>query len=159
MALSLKNKISVCTTALLALLLFNCSRNEEVKKEVVKTDTATCKKPSVNPNGDSELALLMREMLHNSESLKEMIKNGNLPDKFPEAFLKIHTAKPTDSETKKESFNAFADNYLSNLKTFYGSSKDNMRSNYNAVINACVSCHTEHCPGPLRAINKLKIEQ
>lgn len=115
----------------------------------------------MNPNGDSELALLMRDMMHSSENMKAMIKEGKLPDTFPEAFMKIHTAKPTDSDTKKASFDAFADNYLNNLHTLYNSPKDKheLTQNYNAVVNACVSCHTEHCPGPLKAINKLRIEE
>ncbi|MCW3083157.1 MAG: hypothetical protein JWP12_523 [Bacteroidetes bacterium] len=115
----------------------------------------------MNPNGDSELALLMRDMMHSSENMKAMIREGKLPDTFPEAFMKIHTAKPTDSDTKKASFDAFADNYLNNLHALYNSPKDKheLTQNYNAVVNACVSCHTEHCPGPLKAINKLRITE
>jgi hypothetical protein len=159
MALSLKNKIVITSCATVILLMVNCGGKEVAKTEKQAVDSAACEKAPVNPNGDSELALLMREMLHNSESLKEMIKSGNLPDKFPEAFLKIHTAKATETDMKKESFNGFADNYLANLQTLYKSPKEKLTSNYNAVINACISCHTEHCPGPLRAINKLKISE
>jgi len=139
------------------LLLANCSNNEP-KQESTKTDSSNCAKPKpLNPNGDSELALLMRKMMHTSESLKEMVKQGNLPKEFPEEFLTIHTAKPTDSETKKASFDGFASSYVSNMKTLYASPKDELTKNYNAVVTACVNCHSEHCPGPLKAINKLKI--
>jgi cytochrome c556 len=161
MALSLKNKFFVVSSLLLFIFSFvQCSTSTENKTaEKVKNDSsASCTSKSVNPNGSSELSLLMRKMLHTSESLKEMIKEGNLPKEFPEEFLKIHTAKPTDSETKKASFDGYAENYLSNLHTLYNSPKTELTSNYNAVINSCVSCHTEHCPGPLKAINKLKIQ-
>ena len=80
-----------------------------------------------------------------------------MPKTFPEEFLKIHTAKPTDSETKKASFEGFASNYVMSLKGLYSSSKEDLNKNYNAVVEACVSCHQEHCPGPLKAINKLKL--
>jgi cytochrome c556 len=158
--LSLRNKFSVSFTLVIcALILANCSgeaKKEEVEK--AKTDSiASCAKP-VNPNGDSELSLLMREMMSSASNLKEMVKQGNVPKEFPEAFLKIHTAQPTDSETKKASFNDFADNYISNLHALYNSPKEDLTKNYNAVVNACASCHSQHCPGPLKAINKLKIE-
>jgi len=159
MALSSRNKFTVIAALLGgALFLAQCS-NEKPAPEAAKSDsTATsCSKP-LNPNGDSELALLMRNMMHSSQNLKEMVKQGQLPEKFPDEFLKIHTAKPTDSQTKKASFDAFASNYIANLQTLYQSPKSELRQNYNAVVNACVSCHQEHCPGPLKAINKLKIE-
>lgn len=160
MALSLKNKFLVIVSLLFfVLFLVQCSNNSEnVTTEKAKSDSiANCTAKPLNPNGDSELALLMREMLHSSESLKEMIKQGNLPKEFPEAFLKIHTAEPTDSETKKASFDRFANNYVSNLQILYNSPKEELTQNYNAVINACAGCHSEHCPGPLKTINKLKI--
>jgi cytochrome c556 len=160
MVLSLKNKSAVIGILLLFIFCFvQCSTNTENKTvEKVNSDsTASCKSKPLNPNGDSELALLMRKMLRSSESLKEMIKQGNLPKEFPEEFLKIHTAKPTDSETKKASFDGYATNYLNNLQTLYNSPKAELTSNYNALIHSCASCHAEHCPGPLKTINNLKI--
>lgn len=159
MVLSLKNKFLVIASLLFfAFLLAQCSGNSEKQAtEKAKTDSTSCTKKAINPNGDSELALLMRKMLHSSESLKEMIKQGNLPKEFPEEFLKIHTAQPTDSETKKASFDGFANNYISNLNALYNSPKEELTKNYNAVITACANCHSEHCPGPLKTINKLKI--
>lgn len=158
MALFLKNKFVVITVLMFfVLVLVQCSNSEKQSSEKIKTDSASCTKKPLNPNGDSELALLMREMKSSSESLKEKIKQGGLPEKFPEEFFKIHTAKPTDSETKKASFDGFADSYLNNLQTLFHSPKEDLTKNYNAVITACANCHSEHCPGPLKAINKLKI--
>lgn len=139
-------------------MLANCSSNSDKSQNEQSDKKEECAKP-LNPNGDSELALLMRKMMHTSESLKEMIKQGNLPKEFPEEFMKIHTAQPTDSETKKASFDGFASNYINNMKILFESPKEELTKNYNAVITACVSCHSEHCPGPLKAINKLKINE
>ena len=142
----------------LTLLIVRCNQKQEDKIIREKVDSTSCKKEApLNQNGDSELSVLMRKMLHTSENLKDMIKKGSIPEKFPEEFLKIHTAKPTDSETKKASFNGFANNYITNLNTLYSSPKEELTNNYNAVINSCVSCHTEHCPGPLSIIRKLKL--
>ena len=161
MVYSLKNKfLTIVALLSFAFLLAECSGNtdKQAAEKAIKDSLSACVKP-LNPNGDSELALLMRDMMSSSQNLREMIKQGNLPKEFPEAFLKIHTAKPTDSDTKKESFENFASNYITNLQALYSSPKEDLTKNYNAVINACASCHSQHCPGPLKAINKLKIEE
>lgn len=158
MVLSLKNKFVVSAFLMLfVLILVQCSSSEKKSEEKIITAGTSCTEKPLNPNGDSELALLMREMKSSSESLREQVKQGNLPENFPEAFLKIHTALPTDSETKKESFEGYASNYIYNLKNLYRSPKQDLTKNYNAVVTACADCHSEHCPGPLKAINKLKI--
>lgn len=158
MALSLKNKIVFAASALVILLLVNCGGNKETKTEVVEDkDSASCVKPPVNPNGDSELAVLMRQMRDSTASFREVIKSGKVPDKFPEVFLKIHTAIPTDSETKKPSFDGFATAYLNSLTQLSKSNATDAKPNYNAVVQACENCHSEHCPGPLSAIRKLKL--
>lgn len=159
MALSLNKYFIYTSLVCIVLLLVQCKQSGDKKTEavIVEKDSATCTAKPLNPNGDSELSLLMRNMVHSSESLKELIKQGKLPDQFPEEFLKIHTAKPTDSNTKKASFDGFASLYISNMQTLFKSPKDQLTTNYNAVISACVSCHTEHCPGPLKKIKQLSI--
>ena len=158
MVSSLKSKLIVLSTLFLLVLYTNCTEDTSAKKSQAIDSTACSETPQLNPNGDSELAILMRKMMLRSESLKEMVKKGTLPKEFPEEFIKIHTAQPTDSETKKASFDGFATNYLSNMKILFASPIEERIKNYNAVINACVTCHSEHCPGPLKVINKLKIE-
>lgn len=160
MVLSLKNKYSVLVLFVCLTGLFSqCSHGIEKKDAVANKDTSACAANKINPNGSSELSVLMRSMLKSSASMKELIKQGKLPEKFPEEFLKIHTAQPTDADTKKPSFDGFASAYLTNLNNLYHSPKEQLKQNYNAVVNACVSCHSEHCPGPLVAIRKLSIPE
>lgn len=159
MGLSLKNKISFAAFAFFILLITNCGGKKDEENPEIKKDSSACAKPPVNPNGDSELALLMRAMRDTAANFKEMIKAGKVPGRFPELFLKIHSAQPTDNETKKPSFDGFADGYLSALKALSGSNSSNAKSNYNALVQACENCHSEHCPGPLSAIRKLKLAE
>ncbi len=161
MELSLKNKFPlVIVSGLFIFFLAKCGEPKDKNQtETVKTDSTSCVKKSVNPNGDSELALLMREMRANAENLKKQIKKGEITDKFPEAFSKIQTATPTDADTKHDSYNAFARNYIFNLQELYKSPKTELTKNYNAVINSCLSCHSDHCPGPIKTIKKLLIEE
>ncbi len=130
--------------AFVSLFLFQCKNTSD--------------KP-LNPNGDSELALLMRMMNDSTASIKELVKQGKLPEKFPEAFLKIHTAKPTDPTVKTEEFEAFAASYVEGLKQLYQSSPSELETNYNSLVQRCINCHQSVCPGPIKAIKKLKIEE
>lgn len=139
------NKCSFLFFGILACIFFTQCNN------------ASDKKP-LNPNGDSELALLMRMMNDSTASIKELVIQGKLPDKFPEAFLKIHTATPTDSTVKTEEFEAFAASYVEGLKQLYQSSPSELETNYNSFVQRCINCHQSVCPGPVKAIKKLKIE-
>ena len=87
----------------------------------------------------------------------KVIKSGGLPTKFPDSFLKIHTAKPTTSNTKPASFDNFATDYINAVKVLYSSPKEDAKRNYNLVVQKCESCHQISCPGPLKKINALKI--
>lgn len=161
MGLSLKNKFSLFSAIIVgAVLLMQCEQNAEKTAEAEKKDTTACvtKKP-LNPNGDSELALLMRSMYDSAASVKELIKQGKLPDKFPEAFLKIHTATPTDSTVRTVEFTAFANDYINGLNTLHSSPKEKLLSNYNMLVQKCVNCHQAVCPGPIQRINKLKLAE
>lgn len=157
MVFSLKNRIRLLSLLIIFVLLFACGQKEEKKDAAEIKDSTSCSVIPLNPNGDSELALLMRAMRDTASSFKEMIKAGKVPARFPELFLKIHSAKPTDNETKKPSFDGFADGYLNALKELSHSNEVNVKSNYNALVQACENCHSEHCPGPLSAIRKLKL--
>jgi hypothetical protein len=118
-----------------------------------------CKNPGdMNPNGSSELSLLMRKMeSHAVAARKSVVKKKN-PAPFPKEFSKIYTATPTDSTTKHASYNPFADLYMSSLDNLQASATNNLEENYNNLVNACLSCHSQHCPGPVRRIRQLLIE-
>lgn len=155
MAFSLKNRILLLVSVVsIVLILTQCSQSSSKKEE-----SENCTKKSVNPNGDSELALLMRNMRTSTQSLKEIIKQGKLPEKFPEEFLKLHTAIPTDSTVKGPVFDALAQSYLNGLQQLYKSPSAELASNYNAVVDRCVDCHRQFCPGPIKAIKTLSIEK
>lgn len=127
----------------------------QCKEEVKKTD-AECLINDPNPNKSSELAILMRAMATHAESVKGQVIQGKLTGVFPEEFRKIHTATPTDSMIKGDSFDSFANGYIKNLELLYANT-GSLNTSYNAVINTCISCHEQSCPGPLVRINKMKI--
>ena len=73
----------------------------EVKQEVI-TDASLVEVSETNPNGDSELALLMRKMFEDGEDIKKLITNneGNITEEYIAELEKIHTAIPTDANVK-----------------------------------------------------------
>lgn len=129
-----------------------------------KPKEASCDKPQgqrsrvINPNGDSELALLMREMHAYTSLTREQLMNDRFNDVVEPAFVKILTATPTDSTVKGEPFESFAKNYLNRLHTLHSTDQDQKKNVYNEMVNSCISCHEEYCPGPIKKISKLKLQ-
>ena len=112
----------------------------------------------VNPNGSSELALLMREMQAYSNTAKADIYTGKKPAPFPVDFDKIHTAKISDGMSKSEFYKSFADLYIMSVKNYSASSTSERIETYNNMVSACLACHSQHCRGPVPVIKKLMIE-
>ena len=111
-----------------------------------------------NPNGSSELALLMREMQTYSNIAKGDVKNGKKPGAYPVSFDKIYTAEISESMSKSEYYKSFADLYIMSVKNYATSSPENRVDTYNNMVSACLACHSQHCPGPVPVIKKLRIE-
>ena len=145
----------ITVTALFIILSSSCRNNSEEhqaddnKKDCVNPD-------AVNPNGSSELAILMREMTVFSQLLNESIlRDSFIP--LPDNFKTIHTAIPTDSTVKGTIFNGHAELYLNSLDVLYKGEKSDRINNFNNMITTCISCHENFCRGPIKRITKLKI--
>ncbi|MEP7265763.1 MAG: hypothetical protein ABI772_14760 [Bacteroidota bacterium] len=134
--------------SLLIVLIWSCTNN---KKESCSND--------LNPNGDSELALLMRDMTAHLESEKKLVESGAEPSHLPEEFDKILTATPSDSKQRGEHFQDFAKMYLDALTAYHNSTKENHSFAYNNLVKSCISCHENECPGPIKRIQKLLVEE
>lgn len=114
---------------------------------------------AINPNGDSELALLMRQLFYDADSLKQLIitKEGNITDEFIAEIERVHTAIPTDPEVKTEEFKAF-NNLLINEAKAVQKNTENKAEAFNQLVNRCIECHQVVCPGPIKRIKKLIIK-
>ena len=113
----------------------------------------------LNPNGDSELALLMREMYDDGQRIKQEIKNGNKPA-ILKKFKEIHTADATEPEkVATDAYRMYADAYLNSLALLEAAGPDDVESSYHAMVQSCITCHRELCPGPIVRIKKLMIAE
>ncbi len=120
------------------------------EQDTSNTDTA-----DVNPNGSSELSLLMREMYDHALNARILALKNQKNGDYPKVFNKIHTATPTDSATKNSYFDTFADVYLNSVKAYASAGNTDLKINYNNLVNTCLACHSTHCPGPIPKIKKL----
>jgi cytochrome c556 len=109
----------------------------------------------LNPNGDSELSLLMRAMYEDGLKMKSQVENGKHPKPSVDV-EQILTAEATDPERQKTPhFDAFAQSYLQAVKALQNARPEEAEQHYNGMVNACMSCHKAICPGPTVRIKKL----
>ena len=118
----------------------------------------SCKKetkPKVylgNPNGDSELALLMRQMYDETQKIKQGESSMAL-NFSPES---IFTAQATDpKKAASEQYKVLGTAYVNSVKNYHKAADTDRDQAYEQMIGACENCHQALCPGPLVKVKKL----
>lgn len=140
-------KIAALTT-LIAIFVLSCS--------TVPENAATGN--YVNPNGSSELALLMNQLYVEAELAKQKIALGERPRLKADA-KKILTAAATEPEkVASPEYKAFAGSYIESVKMFRKASRAEATEQFKIMATACMNCHKALCPGPTKRIRKLLAE-
>ena len=147
-----KPLITLIAFSLTLSLFLACENQSETKKE----QPSSVNKKSLNPNGDSELALLMRDMYSEAERIKEQIAEG---EKITISLdhgkiLTAHATEPEKAASKE--FKAFSQLYLNNIEQLKDSKGEEASKYFSKLVDNCMSCHQAICPGPLVKIKKLK---
>jgi len=108
-----------------------------------------------NPNGDSELALLMRDMWDDCMRVKEEVAAGkNAQFGFdPQAIFTAHATEP--AKAASETYRQMGEVYLAASESFEKSGSADKKDYFQAMVTTCVACHKQLCPGPVAKINKL----
>lgn len=145
-----------------ALFLFACGSNKEEDKKAEKDSSATCAKPSEisNPNGMSEMSLIMEEWYSELKKVNEELKQGKKAEAIRSFdFEKVKTAKTSKQDVHGDVFNGFVDAFAVNYNSIQSAATlEDQIKQFNLTITACVNCHEQHCHGPLVRINKLRIK-
>jgi hypothetical protein len=97
----------------------------------------------------SEMANTMREMVTQLVHARSDLKAGKTAQLN---FKSFHHNELTDESFNKPGLEGMSQFLLRQSKTF---DTNPTIESYNNVINACQSCHTYLCPGPLELINTL----
>ena len=141
------------TVFLSMIIVLGMSCSEE-KKDCSNVDKQNMK--SINPNGDSELALLMREMFEEAERVKQQIANKE-PITFTIDYEKVLTAHATEPEkAASATYKAFANSYLQNMQALQTANPSEVGPLYTRMVDNCMNCHQALCPGPMVKIKKLE---
>lgn len=99
-----------------------------------------------NPNGASELSMLMRAFVEDLNEARTRMEAGQPVKKLYAGHRKIRCAWPTKLDERNEAFDQRAVAYLGFVQAFDANpSKDT----YNAIIASCISCHAQSCGGPI----------
>lgn len=130
------------------LIPVSCSQKTEVEVN----------KASQYPNEDAALALLMREMFTDMEEMKQTIESGEEIKSYLEKHAELLQAEPTNPRVKTATFELMGSAYLESLKILEESPKALLQDNFKMVIQTCLGCHQQYCPGPIKRINLLNKE-
>jgi hypothetical protein len=106
-----------------------------------------------NPNGDSELSVLMRQFVDDLREVRTQAEAGQPVKKLLPVHRKMRCAWPTKPEERNEQYDGRAQGYLAAVRTFDGQPN---QANYNAIIAGCIACHSVSCGGPLDFIDSMK---
>lgn len=112
----------------------------------------------INPNGSSELAVLMNQLYQEAELAKQTIALGKKPRLKANA-KKILTAAATEPEkVASAAYQAFAGSYIESVKMLKKASPSEAAGHFKIMATACMDCHKALCPGPTKRIRKLLAE-
>jgi hypothetical protein len=113
----------------------------------------------INPNGDSELAILMRDMFDEGMEVKQSVINSESPQ-MKLAYHHIHTAKPTEEgKNVTLEYQLFAKAYEASVERFKNASEDDRPAAYQNMVDNCMNCHSKVCRGPMVKIKKMYLSE
>ena len=105
----------------------------------------------------SEMSTLMRKMLTFLKVEKEKIALNEPAQAYPTEFLAIKSAKVTEGKELSENHKMMLDSFFISLDLYYQpTTAIDRKVTYNNMINKCLTCHEQECPGPIPAIKKQK---
>ena len=108
-----------------------------------------------NPNGDSELASIMRMFVDDLRDARVLVEAGEPVKKLHPRFRKMRCAWPTVPSDRNEKFDGLAQAYLDRVKLFDAKAS---KVTYNGIIDGCIACHDQSCGGPLEFIGGMRWE-
>lgn len=136
----------------------SCTLQTPLKKGVPGSPGHLIASP-INPNGQSELAHLMRRMQAELKAKRADVMAGR--DVTIDFFHhRIRCAWPTAASERNAAYDAMAVSYLRAVDAFNHpdpSSPASSAQRFNGVVESCLGCHANTCEGPMVAIRPLKI--
>lgn len=105
---------------------------------------------------DPTLSELMRERTNQIREIRAAIESGQRPEATLFKYDVFTNGEPSRDALKEPGVQG----QLMAFDTFYARFAENPTpANYDIMIKTCISCHERLCPGPLRLIRSLSIEE
>lgn len=143
---------------MISCLFISCQQGN--KKEN-RTSIATEKQEDSSPfqlYELSEMAALMEQMNVDNQRIRNKILEGiTIEDSMPSLHYRLLTAVLTDPSDKDLFFETQARSFLQIEEAFYSDPNQQTKEKFNAIVQACISCHQKKCGGPIPRIKKLLI--
>ena len=112
-------------------------------------------KSTRNPNGDSELAVLMRQFVDDLREVRTLVEAKQPVKKLLPVHRKLRCSWLTTPAERNEAFDTRAKVHLAAVRAF---DEAPSQATYNGIIAGCISCHAQSCGGPLDFIGSMKWE-
>lgn len=131
-----------------AIIVFAGCSSDSVQRQAKKI---------INPNGDSPLALEMRNMFDVFYEVKNSHLEQGAPLKMPdlEAFHQLEGTEP--EKVSSSTFQAMAQSYYATTEILKEADFIHNKDAFNGVVDQCMGCHQALCPGPMVKIKKLYV--
>ena len=108
---------------------------------------------SRNPNGDSELAVLMRRFVDDLRDARPLLESKQPVPKLLPAHRRMRCSWPTRPEERNQKYDTLAVAYLATVKAYDDAPG---QATYNGIIAGCIACHSQSCGGPIDFIDTMK---
>lgn len=140
-----------CVFILLCIFMSQCTDQDPAQVNTVRQEI-------YNPNGDSELALLMRYMYDDCMRVKEDLIMGQLSSiQFdPQSIFTAHATEP--EKAASDTYKEMGLTYLAAHEAFEAAPVDQRQEYFQAMVVTCIACHKQICPGPVSKISKLYLD-
>ena len=158
-------KKSIIIAGIFAFVVLQMACNQNPAPKDLSTADAKSKEDSLascsnstimDPNNTKPMALMMRQMVINADSMKQRIMRNEVLDSLQFPFIKFYLVEPTDPNVLEPNFFEKSRLHQAAYLELFKHPKEQIKY-YNLMIASCVSCHKDYCSGPLKRINKLPI--
>ncbi len=146
-------RYAVVSAVLLGLSAGSCT--QEKSSTAASDSTATC--APLNPNGDSELAIMMRNMALLSEANAAALREGKELVAYDGSFSGMFQAERS-MKIDDVLFEGMGKSYLATLEQLYKAPPEERVALHNNLIQTCQACHEQSCRGPLKRIDKMLVK-
>jgi hypothetical protein len=136
-----------------SMFLIACSGSTEGSTSPTETAKVT------NPNGMSEMSLIMEDWYNAMKNISDKLNSGNKVKSIPDAEAKdIYKAKTSKPNIHGKEFDAFVQSYFYNYSQIEkAGSVEEQKTEFNLAVKSCLNCHEQFCHGPMVRIKKLTV--